>query len=842
MKKADIKVLIILGVIFCFLVLIYTGTNNVYGSMTDWVMQHTVFPDYFRSLFYSTGDITPNLALNMGAGQNAYYFSYYGLLNPFVLLSYFFPYIKIIDYLIIINILIVIASAFLVYKWLTNNKYNSKIALLSSILFLLINAFFHAHRHIMFIDYMPFLILGLIGVDKYFYNKKSYLYIISVFFMIMCSYYYSVGGLLCLVIYGIYKYLKLNEKITIKLFLIDGFKFLIPMFVGIIMSFILLIPTAFAILSSRSQIKDTINLGTIIMPNFNFDALLYSNYGMGFTAIALIALVYSIIHSKGAKRFLSSSLFIMLVMPLFMYILNGMLYLRGKVFIPMSPLIVLVIAMFLTDLKRRKVTIKDYIIVLLVIVSMALVFNYHDLTFYLDLIITTLGIIAFIWKRRPSAIYIPLIAIALCSNIVINGNDEYVTEYTYNKLKSSTIDTLVQDINNDDQTFYRMSNILNDTSLTVNKVYNTGYYQTSVYSSTYNPNYKTFHDDIVNNAIPYRNNLMTASSNNIIFQTLMGIKYVITNGNNVPIGYNLVAGDNELGIYKNNDVLPLGYSSPSLMGYDQFNKLDYPYRSEALLNNIIVDKETISDYTSNIIKTDLLYDYESNVNVEKINQKYIIDTAKEETISLNLKESVTDKVLFISFKLDSAPNCKEGDISITINGVPNKLTCKQWLYFNDNYNFEYVISSDDKIDKLDVTVSKGHFEIEDINVFTLDYKYVVDSVSKVDKFIVDTDKTEGNTIEGTIEVSNDGYFATTIPYDKGFTIYTNGRKTKYELVNGAFIGFPISKGTYNIRLVYKSPGYDMGAIGSAIGLIIFVLIIVLENKNNKKINGLNVLK
>ena len=37
---------------------------------------------------------------------------------------------------------------------------------------------FHSHRHIMFINYMPFLILGLMGIDLYFDKKKSWLLIL----------------------------------------------------------------------------------------------------------------------------------------------------------------------------------------------------------------------------------------------------------------------------------------------------------------------------------------------------------------------------------------------------------------------------------------------------------------------------------------------------------------------------------------------------------------------------------------------------------------------------------------------------------------------------------------
>ena len=43
-------------------------------------------------------------------------------------------------------------------------------------------------HQVMFVNYMPFLYMSLIGVDRYFDKKRSDLYLISVFLMIMTSF------------------------------------------------------------------------------------------------------------------------------------------------------------------------------------------------------------------------------------------------------------------------------------------------------------------------------------------------------------------------------------------------------------------------------------------------------------------------------------------------------------------------------------------------------------------------------------------------------------------------------------------------------------------------------
>lgn len=182
MKKKDYFFLLIIIISILLVMFITKGINNIYGSKTDWLSQHWALPEYFRNLFYETGKLFPNFAPNLGGGQNIYNFSYYGLLNPIILISYFFPFIKMVDYIIISSILIVIGSAILFYKWLLNNNFNSKVSFLSTFVFVFANFFiFHSHRHMMFINYFPFLILGLMGVDKYFKNNQKWLLILSVF-------------------------------------------------------------------------------------------------------------------------------------------------------------------------------------------------------------------------------------------------------------------------------------------------------------------------------------------------------------------------------------------------------------------------------------------------------------------------------------------------------------------------------------------------------------------------------------------------------------------------------------------------------------------------------------
>ena len=96
-KKNFINVLIIIVFVLLYVIVTTNFFEYLYGSTVDWDCQHWTIPDYFRKLFYSTGDLIPNFAFNLGNGQNIFYFSYYGLLSPIILLSYLFPFVEMVD-------------------------------------------------------------------------------------------------------------------------------------------------------------------------------------------------------------------------------------------------------------------------------------------------------------------------------------------------------------------------------------------------------------------------------------------------------------------------------------------------------------------------------------------------------------------------------------------------------------------------------------------------------------------------------------------------------------------------------------------------------------------------
>lgn len=817
-KKDKINLLVI-TIIFIGIIIFILRNNTLYGSILDWNTQHSVIPEYFRSLFYRTLNIFPDFALNLGSGQNIYNYSYYGLFNPVIIISYFLPFISMKSYIQISSILLVYSSVILFYYFLRRNKVNENVSLLSSVVFLTASPLlFHSHRHIMFMNYMPFLILALIGVDKYFEKDNSKLLCVSTVLIILMSYYYSIPAIISIVIYGVYKYIKLNKKITVKSFFKDGFRFLIPIMIAILISCILLVPTFYAILIGRLPNDINISLSDLLVPRINVKYLMYNAYGVGLTSISLLALINLFFDKKRENRFLLICLSSLIIFPIINYLLNGTMYIDAKVLIPFLPLYTLVISYMFDKISTKKIDLRK-----LVIASLAVLFliyvgkSSYGNYFYIDFIFSlTLIIIA--TKTNTKYLFkvltIVLLVIYSCAG---NSKDTLVSRKDINSSENVNQEKLIKKIPKG----YDHTTLYNLKLENVNNIYgNLNIYSDYLYSSTGNANYNLFMFDTFEVPMQSRNRLIISANKDLMYLMFSNNRYFI--GDNVDItGYKEIDKIGDTKLYENTDVLPFMYVSYNYYSKTDFSKKSFPYNNEILLNNVVVNEKTNNEFKTSIKETfirqsDIKYMDPSIINngdritVKKDNSRMLID----------IPEVARNKILFVSFNLEPQ-SCKVGDLLVNINGNTNKLTCREWKYYNGNTTFNYVISGDTS-NKVEVTFSKGIYKIDNLKIYYMDYNDIRDINKKVTKVDIDS-KTKGDKIYASVETEKDGYFVTTLPYDKGFTIKVDNKKIDYEKVNTAYVGFKISKGKHNIVIEYKAPFKIIGLIMSFIGIIMYIL-------------------
>ena len=821
----------------------FVGRYGIFGAKVDWLSQHSVLPDYFRQQFYATGKLFPEFAANLGGGQNIYHFAYYGLYSPLILPSYLLPFVKMSDYIMAVSITGLTASVLLFYYWLKSRKTDTGTAFILSLMFLLAGPMIGQYSgQIMFVDYMPFLCLALIGVDRYFEQEKGALFTVSVFLMIMTSFYFSIGGMLSLVLYGLHRYFEQREgnRVTVRSFLRDGLCFVRSMILAVLMSGFFLVPTALALTGGRSKEQNT-SFASFFIPQITVERFAYSIYGIGLTTLVITVLLTGLLYRKVYEKVLTYGCVIVLVIPVFAYLLNGGLYIRDKVFIPFLPLLCYLISIYLEKCRKRELSfiagIVPYIITTIFVYIARNQFVSKGIGKSIWKVLLAESILFLIcyvlycalkrYHKETKEILMLALPSVICLAVTMNTfyqmkPDRYVSRKLYRDVVEEQNRQAVKEALKDDDGYYRTEQMGSDdeNAADLNRIWDVEQNITSIYSSAYNPDYQTFRQKTFGLEEPFRNGMMQSVSKNPAFQRMMGVRYIVSDSD-VP-GYTLVKKCGTIGIYQNKDAAPVMYATDRVMTEEEYKKLAFPYNQTAFLEYAVVGEHTESS-DQNIMTA-----YEP-VSLKMANNR-TTGGAEQKTI----QQEGQKQILFLRFRVDNAHPNK--DVAVWINGIRNKLSAKDHVYYNENKIFTYAVPLKDGEDNISVTFGKGKYRLRHVQAYlgSLPERSELLYQSEIQ---VDKKQTEDNVIQGKIHVKKDGWFITSIPYDKHFKIYIDGKETEIQKVNTAFLGCKIESGNHEVKIIYHAPGTTTGKVLSLIGIAGFVLVLVQEKENKKIIQG-----
>lgn len=825
-----------LTLFFCWM---FVGRYGIFGAKVDWLSQHSVLPDYFRQQFYATGKLFPEFAANLGGGQNIYHFAYYGLYSPLILPSYLLPFVKMSDYIMAVSITGLTASVLLFYYWLKSRKTDTGTAFILSLMFLLAGPMIGQYSgQIMFVDYMPFLCLALIGVDRYFEQEKGALFTVSVFLMIMTSFYFSIGGMLSLVLYGLHRYFEQREgnRVTVRSFLRDGLCFVRSMILAVLMSGFFLVPTALALTGGRSKEQNT-SVASFFIPQITVERFAYSIYGIGLTTLVITVLLTGLLYRKVYEKVLTYGCVIVLVIPVFAYLLNGGLYIRDKVFIPFLPLLCYLMSIYLEKCRKRELSfiagMMPYIITTIFVYIARNQFvskGIGESIWKVLLAESILFLICYVlycamkrYHKEKKEILMLALPSVICLAVTMNTfyqmkPDRYVSRKLYRDVVGEQNRQAVKEALKDDDGYYRTEQAGSDdeNAADLNRIWDVDQNITSIYSSAYNPDYQTFRQKTFGLEESFRNGMMQSVSKNPVFQRMMGVRYIVSDSD-VP-GYTLVKKCGITGIYQNKDAAPLMYATDRVMTEEEYKKLTFPYNQTAFLEYAVVGEHTESS-DQNIMTA------YAPVSLKMDNNR-TTSGAEQKTI----QQEGQKQILFLRFRVDNAHPNK--DVAVWINGIRNKLSAKDHVYYNENKTFTYAVPLKDGEDNISVTFGKGKYRLRHVQAYlgSLPERSELLYQSEIQ---VDKKQTEDNVIQGTIRVKKDGWFITSIPYDKHFKIYIDGKETKIQKVNTAFLGCKIESGNHEVKIIYHAPGTTTGKVLSLIGIAGFLLVLVREKRKQK---------
>ena len=185
------------------------------------------------------------------------------------------------------------------------------------------------------------------------------------------------------------------------------------------------------------------------------------------------------------------------------------------------------------------------------------------------------------------------------------------------------------------------------------------------------------------------------------------------------------------------------------------------------------------------------------------------------------------KYIYISF-----------DYDVSINW-----TIYDSIYINDEYvtssNSEEIghIKLDNKYPNSKINIKVGSTETKEkpkpMVAYYMDLDTFKEDINILKKHQLKSVEVKGNKVRGKIKVDKPSTLFTSIPYEKGWKVYVDGKKTSYNKVAGEFIGIDLNKGKHTIKMVYYPHHLGIGIIGSILSIGILLLYERLYRKNVK---------
>ena len=906
----------LLAIITAGLLLLPMGTGNFFGSLGDWYSQHVAVADSLRQTMLATGRLLPQW-ITLGAGSSTYDFAYYGLLRPDVLIACLMPEVEMKVIIAVYMIFCMIASVLLCYFWLKRDGRSCRTAFAGALLLAFSTSLYQAHHQIMFVNYLPFLLLALIGVDRLVSKGKIGLLSAGLLLVILHSFYYAP---VCIVALGVYVLHRCffgnfgkapamsgggcglvgtgrteaseNKRADRKWILV---KFVGAVALAVGMGMALLLPTALDILSTS---KDGGSFaGENLLPlDPGMENLLYSPYGCGMTLLCLYGLLISL---KGkSRRFLAACLLIAMAVPAVSLVLNGFLYARGKILIPFVPLLAMVCADTLEELRENP---RRHSVFALALCFVPAIFSEWKPLVLADGVILAVWVIWQRWgrKKREQALAgrrrewgCPvMLLVPLCVSIGVNISDASPFHEAFQKLGIpvretylAADDTKQQHISRDTVADFAADpdyryEVLADTFMNVNVLPDGNVGRTSIYSSISNSDYGTFFYDIMGNAISYNNRVALAAGKNPLFQSFMGIRYLLVRHGNAPYGYEEKEVVGDYALTENENVRPICYGVTDLLSRDAFDRLDFWDGLEAISARTVVEDagkgrdgdaadgsgadgsrtdgsgisgEDEEEFTGHFQRLD-----PREVFAPEDLERLLGSHEMEDAFSLRMQEAMRGKILGIRFTVERSDG---REVVISMGGVKNKLSAKSAPYPNGNERFTFLLNGDGleeaperggadgnvsgdvqpkgsagkTIPQLWTTMTAGDYRITDLEVYALDKEYLErDDITPA--HAVKTDGTERRQQEtflgssgvyhGTIDMETDGYFVTSYPYRQGYEVLVDGRQVEPGKVNTCFVGFPVKEGEHEIEIRYQAPGFFAGCLISLVSGVLFLTVI-----------------
>lgn len=293
------------------------------------------------------------------------------------------------------------------------------------------------------------------------------------------------------------------------------------------------------------------------------------------------------------------------------------------------------------------------------------------------------------------------------------------------------------------------------------------------------------------------------TNNSILADSLFGIQYNISDSPIDKYGFKDIYQNYNLTLYKNQYSLPIAFASQSV--YNDVKFTEHTLDNQASFLNQLADVNF--DYFSPI-------PYEKTENTDDL---ISVTSSSNEDAEIQYQIEVPENSqVYLSFTNLHFSNDKQKKVDILVNGEKKSFTTDNvFSFFNLGYTKEK------KTFNIHVSFpGNSQVSFESPTFYRLDTKTFTEAIQKIKEQPV-TVSTSKNKVFATYDVKQDTSIFFTIPYDKGWSAYQDGKKIEIKQAQTGFIKVDVPKGKGTITLSFIPNGFVIGAICSFTSLLLF---------------------
>lgn len=200
-------------------------------------------------------------------------------------------------------------------------------------------------------------------------------------------------------------------------------------------------------------------------------------------------------------------------------------------------------------------------------------------------------------------------------------------------------------------------------------------------------------------------------------------------------------------------------------------------------------------------------------------------TLSGKQIELDIEEDVR-KLIYLQDKLNNLKVDVYRDGSLYANRNFTSLECKLIVDLGDFQKGDRLVIYTTDEDKDSISLIEAD----------LDKEAFANAMEEMGSNPWVVKEAEDGHLKGTVTVkSSKMTLFTTIPYEKGWSVYVDGEKVAYKDFYHAFIQIPLQQeGTHEVEMIYHAPGLLLGAVISVAALAAFLILCIIRRKKALK--------